>query len=164
MRPLSKLLLLSSVLAGAVAQAAPAEALKPMAFLAGHCWKGEFPGGKQTDEHCFQWMLDGHALRDVHTVRAPGKPDYVGETIYYYDAAAKLVSYLYVENGGGFSRGTMKPTAQGLEFPEAQYINGGLVLPYRVQWTVNADSYEAFSEMYVKEKWVTQFRMTLRKQ
>jgi len=160
MRPLLVLLLMSS----AAVQAAPAEALKPMAFLAGHCWKGEFPDGKQTDEHCFSWILNGHALRDVHTVRTPGKPDYVGETVYHYDSAAKVVSYLYVENDGGFSRGTMKPTATGLEFPEAQYINGSMVLPYRVQWTVNTNSYEAFSEMYVKDKWVTQFKMVLKKQ
>ncbi|RZT04017.1 hypothetical protein SAMN05216319_4206 [Duganella sp. CF402] len=160
MRPLLVLFLLSST----AVQAAPAEALKPMAFLAGHCWKGEFPDGKQTDEHCFSWILNGHALRDVHTVRTPGKPDYVGEAIYHYDSAAKVVSYLYVENDGGFSRGTMKPTATGLEFPEAQYINGSMVLPYRVQWTVNANSYEAFSEMYVKEKWITQFKMVLKRQ
>lgn len=160
MRPLLLLLLLSST-----AYAATPEALKPMAFLAGHCWKGEFPGGKQTDEHCFQWALDGHALRDVHTVRAPGKPDYVGETLYYYDAAAKQVAYLYLENNGGYSHGTMKPSATGLEFPEARYIGAdGKPLPYRVQWTVGPDAYEAFSEMYLKDKWVTQFKMTLKKQ
>lgn len=113
MRTLSLLLSLST--AAFAAQAAPNQALKPMAFLTGHCWKGEFPGGQPTDEHCFSWALDGHALRDVHTVRTPGKPDYVGETIYYYDAAAKVVSYLYVENGGGHSRGTVKPTDNGLE-------------------------------------------------
>lgn len=155
-------LLLLSAVAGA--QAAPAEALKPMAFLAGHCWKGEFPGGQQTDEHCFEWMLNGHALRDVHTVRAPGKPDYVGETIYYYDSAARQVAYLYVENSGGYSHGAMQPTTSGLDFPEAKYINGSTVLPYRTQWTINSDSYTAFSEIYVKEKWITQFRMTLKKQ
>ncbi|MRW91660.1 hypothetical protein GJ699_16835 [Duganella sp. FT80W] len=160
MRPMLALLLLSST----VAQAAPAEALKPMAFLAGHCWKGEFPGGQQTDEHCFQWTLDGHALRDVHTVRAPGKPDYVGETLYYYDSAAQQVAYLYLENSGGYSHGTMKPTTTGLEFPEARYINGSMVLPYRSQWTIGTDSYEAFSEMYIKDKWTTQLRMVLKKQ
>lgn len=160
MRPLFLLLLLS-----AAAQAATPEALKPMAFLAGHCWKGEFPGGKQTDEHCFQWALDGQALRDVHTVRAPGKPDYVGETLYYYDAAAKQVAYLYIENSGGHSHGTMKPTATGLGFPETRYIGAdGKALPYRVQWTTRPEAYEAFSEIYLNDKWVTQFRMTLRKQ
>ncbi|MYM65908.1 hypothetical protein GTP45_03535 [Pseudoduganella sp. FT55W] len=164
MRPLLTLPLLPLLLSSIAVQAAPAEALKPMAFLAGHCWKGEFPGSKQTDEHCFQWAQDGHSLRDVHTVRTPGKPDYVGETIYYYDWSAKVVSYLYVENSGGYSRGTMKPATDGLEFPETNYIANGLTLPYRVKWTVSTDSYEAFSEMYVKDKWVTQFKMTLKKQ
>ncbi|WP_432381877.1 hypothetical protein [Duganella sp. P38] len=160
MRPLLLLLLLP-----AAAQAAPPDVLKPMAFLAGHCWKGEFPGGQRTDEHCFQWALDGKALRDVHTVRAPGKPDYVGETLYYYDAAAKQVAYLYIENGGGHSHGTMKPTATGLDFPETRYIGAdGTALPYRVKWTINADAYEAFSEIYLKDKWITQFAMTLKKQ
>jgi len=163
MRPLSLLLLLSAT----AAQAAPIDALKPMAFLAGHCWKGEFAAGKpQTDEHCFQWMYDGKALRDVHTTRSPGKPDYVGETIYYYDGAAKNIAYLYVENGGGHSRGTMTPTATGLEFPVAHYIGAtGKVLPYRANWTpAGPDAYEVLSEMQVNDKWVTQFKMRLTKQ
>jgi len=153
------LLLLSS----AAVQAAPIEALKPMAFLAGHCWKGDLGSGR-SDEHCYQWMYDGQALRDVHTVRSPGQPDYVGETIYYYDSAAKTVAYLYVENTGGFSRGTMKPSADGLDFPEAQYIFGGQTLTYRAHWAPGQDAYEAFSEMYLKDRWVTQFRLKLAKQ
>ncbi|OEZ62593.1 hypothetical protein [Duganella sp. HH105] len=162
MRPLLMLLLSSTTIA---AQAAPAEALKPMAFLAGHCWKGDFPEGKQSDEHCFQWKYDGNVLSDVHTVRTPGKPDYVGETIYYYDSAAKQVAFLYVENGGGYSRGTMTPTATGLEFPATQYVADGQSLTYRVRWTPSgADAYEAFSEMYIKDKWVTQFKLVLKKQ
>ena len=59
-----------------VAAAAPRAEYQPLAFLAGHCWKGEFPGGaKTTDEHCFTWIYDGKFLRDQHTVRAAGKPD-----------------------------------------------------------------------------------------
>ena len=163
MRPLSLLLLLSAT----AAQAAPIDALKPMAFLAGHCWKGEFAGARQqTDEHCFQWMYDGAALRDVHTVRSPGKPDYVGETIYYFDAAAKQVAYLYVENGGGHSRGTMTPTATGLDFPTAQYVGAnGKTLTYRTNWTpAGPDAYEVLSEMRLNDKWVTQFKLAFKKQ
>jgi hypothetical protein len=55
--------------------AAPIEPLQPMAFLAGHCWKGDFADGKQSDEHCFTWLYDGKALRDTHTVRTPGGPN-----------------------------------------------------------------------------------------
>jgi hypothetical protein len=48
-----------------------------MAFLAGHCWKVEYQGAKQSDEHCFQWLYDCKALRDVHTVWMSGQPDCV---------------------------------------------------------------------------------------
>jgi hypothetical protein len=137
--------------------------LKANGIFGGALLEGEFPGSKQTDEHCFQWAQDGHTLRDIHTVRTPGKPDYVGETIYYYDWSAKVVSYLYVENGGGFSRGTMKPSAPASN-SRNELHRQRRHLPYRVQWTVGADSYEAFSEMYVKDKWVTQFKMVLKKQ
>lgn len=37
----------------------------PLAFLVGHCWKGTFPGGKQTDEHCFSWIYDGKCSGEV---------------------------------------------------------------------------------------------------
>jgi hypothetical protein len=57
--------------------AEPIPALKPMAFLAGHCWKVEYQGAKQSDEHCFQWLYDCKALRDVHTVWMSGQPDCV---------------------------------------------------------------------------------------
>ena len=93
--------LISSAVGSSAGVAAPIEPLRPMAFLAGHCWKGQFADGKQTDEHCFAWLYDGKALRDTHTVRAPGRPDYVGETTYYWDSASKRVEFVYIENLGG---------------------------------------------------------------
>ncbi|APA68944.1 hypothetical protein [Janthinobacterium sp. 1_2014MBL_MicDiv] len=161
MRILLPLLLLSS----SAVQAQAVAALQPMAFLAGHCWKGEFPGGRQTDEHCFQWLYGGKMLRDVHTVRSPGKPDYVGETTYYHDAAANQVAFLYVENSGGYSRGTMLPADGGLDFPATQYVGaGGKVLTYRVRWTPSGDAYEAHSEIQSGERWLPQFKLLLKKQ
>jgi hypothetical protein len=143
--------------------AAPPEALQPMAFLAGHCWKGEFPGGKMTDTHCFAWMYDGKALRDTHTVRAPDKPDYVGETTYYWDSAAKRVEFIYIENEGGISRGTMEATSGALIFPSAQYIADGQTMTYRVRWTlIDAKSYEAWSEAQGKDGWATMFKLVLK--
>ncbi|MES2153157.1 MAG: hypothetical protein V4508_25535 [Pseudomonadota bacterium] len=152
-----------TLFAGA-AQAEPVAALKPMAFLAGHCWKGEFAGGKQTDEHCFQWLYEGKALRDVHTVRTPGKPDYVGESTYYWDMAAKRVDFLYLENAGGISRGSMESTPGALVFPPTQYHADGVSMTYRVRWTRQGeDAYEAWSEAQTRDGWSTMFRMTLRK-
>jgi hypothetical protein len=159
-------LLVASLLAAATAAHAQAQdALKPMAFLAGHCWKGELGAKGQTDEHCFAWMYGGHALRDTHVVRPPGMPDYVGESTYYYDSERKRVEYVYIENMGGISRGTMEPAADALVFPPTKYVNGGQALTYRVRWTpVDARSYEAFSETQGADgNWSTQFRVVLKR-
>jgi hypothetical protein len=142
----------------------PIEALRPMAFLAGHCWKGEFPDGKRTDEHCFAWLYDGKALRDTHTVRTPGQPAYVGETTYYWDSAAKRVEYLYVENAGGISRGSVQGVPDALIFPATQYIADGQTMTYRVKWTRLGDmAYEAWSEAQAKDGWTTMFKLTMRR-
>jgi len=155
--------LLSSV-AAANAPAVPPEALQPMAFLAGHCWKGEFPGGKMTDEHCFAWMYDGKALRDTHTVRMPGKPDARGETTYYVDSSLRRVEFLYLENGGWVSRGAVEATPDGLAFEDARYVEAGDTLFYRARWTRRGDAaYEAWAEAQTPTGWRTMFRLVLKR-
>ena len=142
--------------------AEPIAPLKPMAFLAGHCWSGHFGGGAPTDEHCFAWLYDGKALRDTHTVRAPGRADYVGETTYYWDAAAGRVEYLYIENLGGIGRGTMQAAPESLLFEGTQHDADGGSMMYRVRWTRLSDaSYEAWSETPSKDGWTTMFRLTM---
>jgi hypothetical protein len=156
--------LLASALAPS-AFAAPIEQLQPMEFLAGHCWKGTFPNGTATDEHCFEWMVDGHALRDRHVVKAEGKPDYAGETIYYWDSEKKIVSYLYVENLGGFSTGTGLSENNMLVFPAARYIDKGEAMTYRTRWTRGDDnSYEVVNEIQNKDQWVTAFKVKMQLQ
>jgi hypothetical protein len=154
----------AALLAAAAVHAQPPQPLEPMAFLAGHCWKGDL-GKDQTDEHCFAWMYGGQALRDTHVVRSPGKPDYVGESTYYFDSLKKQVEFVYIENFGGISRGTVEPGAGTLVFPPTQYVNAGQVLTYRVRWTpVDARSYEAHSEMQSPAgDWRTQFKVVLKR-
>jgi hypothetical protein len=160
---LSVVFVSSAAFSGSAA-AAPIESLQPMAFLAGHCWKGDYPDGKQTDEHCFAWLYDGKALRDTHTVRAAGRPDYVGETTYYWDSAARRVEYVYIENLGGISRGNMQSTPEALVFPATQYVADGQAMTYRVRWTRLSDnSYEAWSEMEGKDGWTTMFKLTMKR-
>jgi hypothetical protein len=160
MRAMAALLMLAST----VAAAEPLAAFEPMAFLAGHCWKGDFGDAKQTDEHCFQWLYDGKALRDTHTVRTPGRPDYVGETTYYFDSAAKRVEWVYIENQGGVSRGTVQSEGGTLVFPPTQFVGDGHAMTYRVRWTPNGpDAYEAWSEMQTKDGWSTMFRLNMKR-
>ena len=154
-------------LAGA-AVAAPAveppALLKPMSFLAGHCWKGAFADGKTTDEHCFAWMYGGLALRDTHTVRRPGKPDGLGESTYYVDSAANRLEFLYIENGGGFSRGTVESLPEALAFPTTTYVSDGQAMVYRARWTRQGDTaYEAWSEAQAAQGWSTMFRMVMKR-
>jgi len=151
-------------LAGAAAAAEPPELLKPLAFLAGHCWKATFPDGKTTDEHCFAWMVGGRALRDTHVVRSPGKPDGLGESTYYVNSAGNHVEYLYVENSGGFSRGTMESLPEALLFPDTQYISDGEALVYRARWTRQGDrGYEAWSEAQTPDGWQTMFKLAMKR-
>ena len=151
-------------LAGAAAAAEPADLLKPMAFLAGHCWKGAFADGKTTDEHCFAWMYGGRVLRDTHVVRAPGKPDGIGESTYYVDSAGNRLEFLYIENGGGFSRGTVESLPEALLFPDTQYISDGEALVYRARWTRKDEkSYEAWSEAQTPDGWATMFKLVLKR-
>jgi hypothetical protein len=169
MMPLKLRITLAGVLVAAAAfsgstVAAPIEPLQPMAFLAGHCWKGDFPGGKQTDEHCFTWLYDGKALRDTHTVRTPDRPDYIGETTYYWDSATTRVEFIYIENLGGISRGSMQSMPEGLVFPPTQYVAENQSMTYRVRWTRLSDtSYEAWSEMQGKDGWTTMFKLTMKR-
>jgi hypothetical protein len=159
------ILALPAALAAGAASAQPIDAFKPMAFLAGHCWKGDLGTKGQTDEHCFTWLYGGQALRDTHVVRTPGAKDYVGESTYYFDSATKRIEYVYIENLGGISRGTMEPAADALVFPATQYVNSGQVLTYRVRWTPkDATSYEAHSETAAPNgTWATQFRVLLKR-
>jgi hypothetical protein len=149
----------------AVAHAQPAAALQPMAFLAGHCWKGMFGDGQRSDEHCFAWLLGGAALRDTHVVHAPGQPDYVGDTTYYVDPSTKRVAFVYVENLGGVSRGSMASESGALVFADAVYVDASGPMTYRARWTPKGDdAYEAWSEAKDKDGWKTMFRMVLRRQ
>ncbi len=151
-------------LAGVASAAEPPDLLKPMAFLAGHCWKGTFTDGKTTDEHCFAWMYGQHVLRDTHTVRKSGKPDAVGESTYYADSAGNHLEFLYIENSGGFSRGTVESLPEALLFPDTQYISDGEALVYRARWTRQGEkSYEAWSEAQTADGWTTMFKVVLKR-
>jgi len=154
--------LAASVLAALPASAAPepANPLQPLAFLAGHCYKGAV-GKDEVDEHCFSWTVGGKALRDVHTVRGPAHPDYVGDTTYYWDSAAKRIEYLYVENDGGIMRGSVEAADGAIVFPDGKFVEGGQTLTLRVRWTLQGDDYEAWSEMQAKGAWTTMFKVKM---
>jgi hypothetical protein len=137
----------------------PDQAYQPLAFLAEHCWKGAFPGGR-TDEHCFAWIYDGKFLRDRHTVRAAGKPDAMGESIYFWNSAAKQLEYLYIESDGGFSRGPVSIDRESLVFPDTSFVENGQTIVYRSRWQRSGDAaYDVVTEFKSKDGWMPGFKV-----
>jgi hypothetical protein len=158
------LILLAGAGAGAgAAVTAPLPALQPMAFLVGHCWSGDVPATLSHDEHCFAWVLDGQAVRETRTLRTPGQPDHVSETTYYWDPVHKSAAYLYLDNGGGFSQGSMETTANTLYVPAAPRTAGEEVRQQRMRWTPQGENaYQAWTEARGKQgNWFTVFEMTM---
>jgi hypothetical protein len=133
---------------------------QPLAFLAGHCWRGTFPGGKQTDEHCFSWIYDGKFLRDRHTVHADGQPDALGESIYFWNSSQKQLEYLYIESDGGFSRGPVSQDQDSLIFPDTSYVENGKTTVYRSRWQHSApNAYDVVTEFRGKDGWIPGFKV-----
>lgn len=118
--------MLALLIAASAASAAPGPALRqglePLAFLVGHCWRGEFPNGRQ-DTHCFESAYGGQHVRDRHEVTG-GSTVYRGETLYSWDGAADAVTYTYWTSLGGVSRGTMRAASEGrLDFGDESYTD-----------------------------------------
>jgi hypothetical protein len=133
---LSALLLISAQPAEAPRDpAALSPRLQPLAFVAGACWRGTFPGGRRTDTHCFTSILGGAFLRDVHVVEGAPQP-YSGETIYRWDAETRFIEYDYYASDGSHSGGAVVPAANGLSFPEeAHRAPDSSAMLIRSSWT-----------------------------
>jgi hypothetical protein len=163
MRNFLLLLAMLAVVAPALAET-PAAHFEPQAFLAGSCWKGTFPDGKQVDEHCFEWVYGGKFLRDRHTV-VGGAALYGGETIYYFDAPSKTVHYLYINVLGGNSRGTVTARDGTLVFPEESYSDGKQQQTFRSTWRRDGDdAYLVLTESKTSGGWKEAWRTRMQRQ
>jgi hypothetical protein len=151
-------LLIVFALSPAIAVAEPP--FEPLTFLADHCWKGIFPGGKVSDEHCFSWMYGGKFLRDRHTLHAEGRADGLGESMYFWDPAAHKLRYLYLESGGGYAEGEVAPEADALVFPETALVGAAGRQVYRSRWQRSGtQAYDVLTEFRTPEGWVTGFKV-----
>jgi hypothetical protein len=157
------LLMLAVLLPGAVLAQSVVH-FQPQAFLAGSCWKGMFPDGKQVDEHCFEWVYGGQFLRDRHTLTG-GKAPYGGETIYFWDAPTKSVNSLYINMLGGNSRGTVSVADGVLVFPEEKYSDGKQEQTFRSSWRREGeDAYIVIAESKSPDGWKEAWRVRMLRQ
>lgn len=138
---------------------------EPLAFLVGHCWQGTFKGSDRTDVHCFSRIYAGKFLRDEHTVRrADGHAELSGESVYLWDSAAKELQYVYFEDTGGFTRGTVTAEKDALVFPPSSYIDNGRSMSIRSRWRrTGEDAYDVVTEFEVQGRWVPGFAAHMQK-
>lgn len=137
---------------------------EPLAFLTGHCWKGELPGGRGMDTHCFTHIYGEKFVRDMHTVHANAHPDYLGESIYFWDGTSKKLKYLYVESDGGSSEGIVDSTNDSLIFPSTDYQEDGKIQTYRSRWTKGAaDAYDVLTEFKKGDAWTLGWKVHMTK-
>jgi hypothetical protein len=144
-----------------LAEVKPSEHYAPLSFLVGHCWRGTFPDGQTTDEHCFTWIYDGQFVRDRHVLHtAAGAVDGAGESVYLWDAKTGQLQYLYIENEGGYSRGAVSQDGQVLVFPEALFIEGSHEVAVRSRWQrAGADAYDVMTEFRKADGWAPGFKV-----
>jgi hypothetical protein len=113
-------LLLSLLLAACATSVRAQEAMAPFAPLIG-CWRGAFEGNADIrDERCFEPMLDGRFVRDVHHVRPTS---YSGETIYFADAQAGGFGFTYYAGNGGLARGVARAVEGGFVFDPHTFVD-----------------------------------------
>lgn len=139
-------------------RAEPGDQFAPLAFLVGSCWVGTFPDGKQTDEHCFEWVHGRRFVRDRHVVR--GGAAYEGETVYSWDAKAGRIVYYYWASSGNTSQGRVEPSGEEIVFPEKVATATGEV-ELRTMWTrVDADHYRSAVSQRTGDGWRPLWSMT----
>ena len=137
-------LILSIAVRTSAQTSAASDKLQPLAFLAGSCWKGTFPGRAVTDEHCFEWIYGGRFLRDRHVVHGDSIP-YEGETTYAWDATQKQIIYWYIALPGFYSHGNVEPVEGALLFHDNLVTSTPRQL--RTTWSKSgADAYTVLVE------------------
>ena len=155
------LLLVTTASSVGLAQQSPPVDFSPLAFLVGSCWIGTFPDGKQTDEHCFEWVYDKKFIRDRHVVRG-GQP-YQGETLYGWDPREKQLSFWYFNSDGQVIRGEVENTQEGLVFPERITTPEGEV-ELKSVWTRQGENgYRVWQGQRTGETWKTLWTMEFKR-
>lgn len=138
--------------------------LQPLAPVAGSCWRGTFPDGRQTDTHCFAAIHGGAFVRDMHVVEGAPQP-YSGETLYRWNSDLGQIVYDYYASDGSHSQGGVRPAANGLLFPGEAHRSGsgGGETLIRSSWTWDGpNAYVVLAEQMRGEVWhkLWEMRMT----
>lgn len=93
--------------AAATAQDQPDSPLGTLQPLVGNCYVAVFEEGETSDTHCWEAMLGENFIRDTHVIGDGESEGYRGESIYFVDPETGEAGYVYFNNLGGISRGSL---------------------------------------------------------
>jgi hypothetical protein len=135
---------------------------RPLEFLVGSCWKGTFPDGKATDQHCFEWVFDRKFIRDRHVVRN-GEGPYSGETLYGWDPEEKRLGFWSWNSEGEILTGAVEYGPGSIVFPTKHVTEKG-TLELRATWTrTGPDSYRVEQSRRAGDAWKPLWAMELKR-
>jgi hypothetical protein len=131
----------------------------PIAFLVGHCWRADFPDGKQADVQCFESLYGGKLVGNWHVVEG-SDPVYEGQTVFSWDDANKRVRYHYFTSTGAVSEGYFVQTAEGATIPERHVSSDGSVIELESSYRPDGkDGYRVVTREKTKDGWVERRNM-----
>ena len=108
-------------------------------------------------------MADGTRQRHADTCAHPAGLDQRRRDDVFLRPAAQRVEWVYIENLGGVSHGSVESANGVLTFPATQYVADGKSMTYRARWTpIGTDAYEAWSEARNGDAWTTMCKLTLK--
>ena len=160
-------LLLSALLVSGSFVAAPVAAsdakldprFEPIAFLVGHCWEADFPGGKMRDVQCFDPLFDGKLVSNWHAVEG-SDPLYQGRSVFSWDDANKRVRYHYFTSTGAVSEGWFEKKDDGYVIPERHVSPDGSVIELESLYRAEGkDAYRVVTREKTQDGWVERRNM-----
>jgi hypothetical protein len=105
-----------SVSALAFAEEGPLDGFGWFRELAGSCWKGTYLDGATTDTQCYEIQY-GRYLRGTIEVEQKGKPPYLGDSVFAYNAKEKRIDYWYWADGGTYGSSEAYVEGKTIRFP-----------------------------------------------
>lgn len=148
-------LLCALALGACATPVAAQDRLAPLAFLEG-CWVGTFEGSELRDERCYERDLNGHILRDVHSVVGTS---YGGETIYAWNAETQRIEVRYYANDGGLMSGRVAEEGGSLWVLDARYVGESGVQTLRSRWARSGDGFAVETDRLENSAWVRFMRI-----
>lgn len=133
-------------------------------MIAGHCWRGDYPGGGG-DTQCYAWQY-GRYLRGTIAIEAPGKDGapfrLSGDSVFDVDAKSGRIRYSNWSDTGSLQHGVAWYEGDRLLFPDVKSEDEEPLT--RTTWRrIDEDGFEVTRERREGEEWKPQFSVTYRR-